>query len=350
MTDPLLGRSLNRLEDERFLRGQGRYVADLAVPGALHGVVVRSTHAHARIVAVDVEKARAMPGVVAVFSSADLAADNIGPLPCAVTQIPMTSPLVVPPCHALARDIVRYVGEPVVFVVAESAQAARDAAEAVVVDTTPLTPVISLADAVMPAGPLIWPEGQTTSRSSSTAARAGRSRTRSARQPPCRGMRTGQQPRGGGVAGNARGARRVRRCERPAAPDGVGGRCACDPRLARRFGLSHSSRKIAGQHSRCRRRFRHEERALSGMGAGAVGGAAPEPPGDVDRRSQRRFPRLRAWPRQPRAGAACARSQRPFLALETKVLADSAPMSRRWRRSCRPWRWPARWAASTTSR
>src|ERR1700749_3126042 len=157
MTAPLLGRSLNRLEDERFLRGQGRYVADLAVRGALHGVVIRSPHAHARIAAVDVEKARAMPGVVAVLTGADLAADHIGPLPCAVTQIPMTSPLVVPPCHALARDIVRYVGEPVAFVVAESEQAARDAAEAVVVDYAPLTPVVSLADAVLPKSPPIWP-------------------------------------------------------------------------------------------------------------------------------------------------------------------------------------------------
>jgi carbon-monoxide dehydrogenase large subunit len=158
MTAPLLGRSLNRLEDERFLRGRGRYVADLAPSGALHGAAVRSRHAHARIVAVDIDKARAMPDVVAVFTGADLAADNIGPLPCAVTHIPMAAPLVVPPCHALAREIVRYVGEPVAFVVAENEQAARDAAEAVVVDTTPLTPVVSLADAVQAGSPLVWPE------------------------------------------------------------------------------------------------------------------------------------------------------------------------------------------------
>src|ERR1700756_5538014 len=100
----LLGRSLNRLEDERFLRGRGRYVADLAPPRALHGAVARSPHAHARIAAVNVEVARAMPDVVAVFAGADLAADNIGPLPCAVTNIPMATPLIVPPCHALARD------------------------------------------------------------------------------------------------------------------------------------------------------------------------------------------------------------------------------------------------------
>jgi carbon-monoxide dehydrogenase large subunit len=158
MTASLLGRSLNRLEDERFLRGRGRYVADLAAPGALHGVMVRSPHAHARIVAVDIGKARRMPGVMAVFTGADLAADDIGPLPCAVTHIPMATPLVVPPCHALARDIVRYVGEPVAFVVAESEQAGRGAAEAVVVDYAPLTPVISLTDAVLPGSPSLWPD------------------------------------------------------------------------------------------------------------------------------------------------------------------------------------------------
>jgi carbon-monoxide dehydrogenase large subunit len=158
MTVPLLGRSLNRLEDERFLRGQGRYVADLTPPGAFHGIVVRSPHTHARIVSVDVGKAHALPDVAAVFTAIDLAAENIGPLPCAVTHIPMASPLVVPPCHALARDVVRYVGEPVAFVVAGSERAARDAAEAVVVDYAPLATVISLADAVLPGSPSIWPQ------------------------------------------------------------------------------------------------------------------------------------------------------------------------------------------------
>ena len=69
----------------------------------------------------------------------------------------MTTPLVVPPCHALARAVVRHVGEPVAFVVAESPEAARDAAEAIVIDYAPLLPVVSIADAVLPAAPLIWP-------------------------------------------------------------------------------------------------------------------------------------------------------------------------------------------------
>ena len=125
MTEPFLGRSINRLEDERFVTGRGRYIDDLAVTNALHGVVVRSPHAHARLVKVDVDAAKRISGVAAVLTGADLAADGIGPLPCAATQIPMTTPLVVPPYCALAREVVRHVGEPVAFVVAESAQRAR---------------------------------------------------------------------------------------------------------------------------------------------------------------------------------------------------------------------------------
>src|SRR5579871_2015956 len=158
MTERLLGRSLNRVEDERFVRGRGRYIADLAAADALHGVVVRSTHAHARIAAIDVTAAAGMPGVVAVLTSSDLAADNIEPLPCATMAIPMSKPLVVPPYHALARGFVRYVGEPVVFVVADSVEQARDAAEAVAVTYEPLTPVVSLTSAVDPAGPRLWSE------------------------------------------------------------------------------------------------------------------------------------------------------------------------------------------------
>ena len=158
MTEPFLGRSINRLEDERFVTGRGRYIDDLAVTNALHGVVVRSPHAHARLVKVDVDAARRISGVAAVFTGADLATDEIGPLPCAATQIPMTTPLVVPPYHALARDIVRHVGEPVAFVIAENAERAREAAEAVVVDYAPLAPAISLAEAVLPGSPQVWPD------------------------------------------------------------------------------------------------------------------------------------------------------------------------------------------------
>src|SRR5262245_50120282 len=109
MTEPLLGRSINRLEDERFVRGRGRYVADLPAPDALCGIVVRSPHAHARIAAVRIDAAVSVPGVAAVLTGTDLADDQIGPMPCAVRQIPMTEPLVEPRYHALARDVVRHV-------------------------------------------------------------------------------------------------------------------------------------------------------------------------------------------------------------------------------------------------
>jgi aerobic carbon-monoxide dehydrogenase large subunit len=157
MNEPVLGRSINRLEDERFVRGRGRYIADFTAPNALHGLVVRSTHAHARIVAIDVEAALRLPGVAAVFTGDDLATDNIGPLPCATTAIPMSKPLIVPPYHALARDKVCYVGEPIAFVVAESAEQARDAVEAVRIQYEPLPPVISVTESVDPKSPLIWP-------------------------------------------------------------------------------------------------------------------------------------------------------------------------------------------------
>jgi carbon-monoxide dehydrogenase large subunit len=160
MNEPLLGRSLNRIEDERFVRGRGHYVADLAVPNALHGMVIRSRHAHARIIAVHVDAARKMPGVAAILTGEDLAADTLGPLPCATTNIPMATPLVVPPYHALARDVVRHVGEAIAFVVAESIESARDAADAVVVDYEPLPPVISMTEAVLPGGPSIWGEAE----------------------------------------------------------------------------------------------------------------------------------------------------------------------------------------------
>jgi len=160
MTELLLGQSLNRLEDERFVRGRGSYVADLVPPGALHGVVVRSTHAHAQVVAIHADAARRMPGVAAVLTGADLEADDIGPLPCATMTIPMATPLMVPPCHALARDIVRYVGEPLAFVVAESCEIAHDAAEAIVVDYDLLPPVVSLRDAVLARSPSVWPQAR----------------------------------------------------------------------------------------------------------------------------------------------------------------------------------------------
>ena len=119
-------RSLRRLEDERFLRGGGRYVDDVPAAGHLHALFVRSPHAHAALLRIRTDEAATMPGVHGVFTAADLLADNIRPIPCAMA-LPPEARLVVPPRHALAFGHVRHVGEPVALVVADPAAAARDA-------------------------------------------------------------------------------------------------------------------------------------------------------------------------------------------------------------------------------
>lgn len=151
------GQSLNRLEDSRFLTGRGRYVANEHVPGVLHAHVVRASHAFARITRLDLKAARAVPGVVAVLTEADLVADGIGDLPC-VTVIDAIEPIIVPPHPALARGMVRHVGDPVVCVVAESLEAAVAAGEVVDIAYEPLPCVTVAAEALKPNAPQLWKE------------------------------------------------------------------------------------------------------------------------------------------------------------------------------------------------
>ena len=125
------GLSLPRLEDARFLTGRGRYIEDIDIPGQAWMHVVRSPHAHAMIERIDMAAARALPGVLGVFTAADLA--DLGPLPCTV-PVASVAPMIAPPRHALAAERARHVGDPVAFVVAETRDAARDAAELVMVD------------------------------------------------------------------------------------------------------------------------------------------------------------------------------------------------------------------------
>ncbi|MGN6095096.1 MAG: xanthine dehydrogenase family protein molybdopterin-binding subunit [Bosea sp. (in: a-proteobacteria)] len=148
-------RSLRRLEDARFLTGSGRYLDDEAVPGALHAMVLRSPHAHATIRSIDAAAARALPGVQAVYTGADLA--GLAPLPCSLA-VAGEAPLIVPPRLPLARERVRHVGDPVAFVVAETADLAREACERVAVDYDILPAVTELAAAAAPGAAQIWPE------------------------------------------------------------------------------------------------------------------------------------------------------------------------------------------------
>jgi carbon-monoxide dehydrogenase large subunit len=152
-----IGHSLRRLEDRRFLTGQGSYVDDLDRPGQLHAVVLRSPYGHAAIEGIDTAAARAMPGVRGVFTAADLDADGIGPLPC-IAQVATVAPMIVPPRRALALDRVRHVGDPVAFVVADTANQARDAAERVAVAYRPLPAVVDATAALDAEAPLLWLE------------------------------------------------------------------------------------------------------------------------------------------------------------------------------------------------
>lgn len=149
----VMGTRVQRREDPLFLTGGARYTADLQEPlleGAVHAHFVRSTIAHARITELDVSEAREAPGVVAVFTGADIAAaGNLGPAPVAIAG--MVPDILARPW--LATDVVRFVGEAIAVIVAETAVAAEDAAELVIVDFDPLDavvdPVYSETDAVI---------------------------------------------------------------------------------------------------------------------------------------------------------------------------------------------------------
>ncbi len=157
-----IGQSVRRIEDERFVRGLGRYVEDICLAGELRGAVLRSPHAHARLVSIDVQAALRAPGVLGVLSADDFAHDRIGPMPCAGMALGMIgvdggSPI-MPARYPLARGTVRHVGEPITFVVAETDAMARDAAEMIAVDYAPLDALVSAEAAGMAGAPLLWPE------------------------------------------------------------------------------------------------------------------------------------------------------------------------------------------------
>ena len=149
MTHEGIGARVLRVEDERFLTGRGRFVADLSFADELHCVPVRSPHAHARVRAIDTAAAARAPGVVAVLTGADMTADRVGPMrPLWAVRSKDGRPMAEPPRWALARGHVRHVGEPVAAVLAASRAAALDAAELVAVDYEPL-PAITDARAAL---------------------------------------------------------------------------------------------------------------------------------------------------------------------------------------------------------
>ena len=149
-----IGQAITRREDDRLLTGQGRFVDDIKRPGALHAMFVRSPHAHARLDAIDSAEARALHGVVAILTGADLQADGVAPFPANAAP---GKPATTVPFPALAIDAVRFVGQPVAVVLATSRAAAEQAANAVLVDYRPLPAVAGLDAALAPGAPLVWP-------------------------------------------------------------------------------------------------------------------------------------------------------------------------------------------------
>ncbi|HKV16028.1 MAG TPA: xanthine dehydrogenase family protein molybdopterin-binding subunit, partial [Reyranella sp.] len=154
-----VGQPVSRKEDPTLLRGEGRYTDDINLPGQAHAVMVRSRIAHGRLKGIASEAARAMPGVLAVLTHADLEAAGFGPLKCAL-NIPDRDgkPMKTPPRPSLATGKVRFVGEPVACVVAETALQAKDAAELVELDIDELPAVTDPADALKPDAPRLHDE------------------------------------------------------------------------------------------------------------------------------------------------------------------------------------------------
>jgi carbon-monoxide dehydrogenase large subunit len=154
-----IGDRPKRREDLRFLTGQGRYLDDLAFDGVTYAVVLRSPHAHAEIRAIDTAAAKRMPGVLAVLTAADAQGDGLKPLLPYVDANTVTGePFAFIPQPLLAERKVRYVGEPVALIVAESRDHALDAAEQIAVDYAPLPAVTTGAAARMPGAPLLSSE------------------------------------------------------------------------------------------------------------------------------------------------------------------------------------------------
>jgi len=160
---PHIGESVRRKEDYRFLTGAGQYTDDVVLANQAHAVFVRSPHAHANVVSIDVAAAKAAPGVLDVFVGADVANDKINGLPCGwlITSTD-GQPMKEPPHPILAQGKVRYVGDHVAMVVAETLEHARNAAELVEVNYDVLPAVVDVGAAQKAGAPSVHAKRRTT--------------------------------------------------------------------------------------------------------------------------------------------------------------------------------------------
>src|SRR5580765_1686108 len=142
-----IGQSVKRREDARFVTGAGQYTDDVVLPGQTYGVFLRSPYAHARIRGIDLEAAKKSPGVLKIFTGADLADAKVGGLPCGwLIHSKDGTPMKEPPHPVLAQGKVRHVGDQVALVVAETLLQAKDAAELIAVDYEELPAVVDIAN------------------------------------------------------------------------------------------------------------------------------------------------------------------------------------------------------------
>ena len=151
-----IGQPVLRFEDPRLLRGQGRFINDVNMHGQAHAVFVRSPHAHAKIRSIDVAAAKQAPGVLAVLTGHDVVADGLGmPKANMPRKRPDGKPMYAPQRPPLVTDRVRYVGDPVVMVVADTLAEAKDAAELVEIDYEAIPSVTATEDTVKPGAPAV---------------------------------------------------------------------------------------------------------------------------------------------------------------------------------------------------
>ncbi len=306
------GQPVLRREDTRLLRGTGRFLADLVPGDAARAVMLRSPHAHATIGRIDAAAARAMPGVLAVLTGEDWAADGLGAIPAGhdFPTLPRTPNRGAyqhrPQRPALARDRVRFVGDTVAMVVAETETLARDAAECVAIDYEPLPCVTDTEAAVRPGAPAIWAEAadnvcfrweagdaDAVAAAFARAARVVRVSLRNNR------VHVGAIETRGAIGAFADG--RFTLTTGSQMPHAL------------RDALAHDVLRVvpesgARDRRRCRRQLRDQERALSRAGAGAVGGAAARANGRLDRGTERRIPLRLSGARQREhrvSGAGC---------------------------------------------
>ena len=310
MTKFGLAQSVRRVEDPRLLKGGGRYTDDIVLPGMLHGIVLRSPHAAAKLGAIDTTAAASVPGVKAIYTAADLNADGIAPMPCAApVQNRDGSDMASPPHPALADGAVRHVGDPVAFIVADTATAARDAAELIAVDYTIEPAVTDLAAAIDPGAPLVWPDvtnnvafdweigdKAATDALFATAAHVTRLTVVNNRVIV--------------ASMEARAAIADYDCD-DRSLDAV---CQHAGRLADqepdRSGVQDRAGEFPRHHARCRRRLRHEGVPLRRARADLLRGAQAGTAGEVGIGPRRGVPVRHAGPRQRHAGRAGDRRRR----------------------------------------